>query len=427
MSITTKKIQLYPRGDKEERDRVYQYLRDGIYNQHHILNTYMSQMGTVYYKYNKDISNPDYKEETKAIFRNTNTAIHDLPQAKGLGMSGNCGMRVKQDFSTALRNGLAKGERSLPFYKRDFPLLVPSRFLTFYKDTEVYQDENGDTKEQNIYAIKFVNGIHFKVVLGSRGKRDWFLPSLLESVISNPDNYHVCGSTIQMTKNGKIILNLTVKISKEAEKYEPVSGRVMGLSMGYDKCLIAAISDDDNGYSIGDDMKDSIVEKRIKIQEYNTKLQAALKDAQGGHGRNRKLKKFNERGHYERNVVKHFNHLLSKQIVEFAKQHQVETIVIEELNKGMLDKYPVLLRNWSFYELTTFTTYKAKALGIDVQTSKSKDAPRLRCCKCGCKLDDENLIPKEIEWCNELYFTCPSCNNRIEYSYNKAKNLTVMG
>ena len=426
MSITTKKIQLIPLGDKEEKERVYQYLRDGIYNQHHILNTYMSQVGCLYYKYNKNYKDPNFKDEYNAIFRNTNAAIYGMTQAKGLGMAGSCGMRVKNDFSTALKNGLAKGERALPFYKRNFPLLIQARFLNFYTTTESYIDEEGAQKTRDIFAIKFVNGIHFKVVLGTRGKRDYFLPSLLDSIITDPVNYKVCGSTIQITKKGKIILNLTVKINKDLEKYEAVEGRVMAVAMGYDKCLVAALSDSDDVIVFGKDIKESVVEKRLKIQAYNQKLQIALKEAQGGHGRNRKLKRFNERGHYEKNVVKHYNHILSKEVVDFAKKHNVETIILEDITREDLEEHPVLLRNWSYYQLETFITYKAKGY-MDVLESKSKDAPRIACCKCGSKLDDDSIIPKEIEWCHELCFTCPDCKETIEYSYNKAKNITVMG
>ena len=435
MSITTKKIQLYPIGDKEEVARVFEYIRNGIYNQHHILNTYMSQVGTLYYACDKDFKSAEFKEKYNAIFRNTNTAIQDMEQAKGIGMAGSCGMRVKQDFSTALKNGLAKGERQLPFYKRDFPLLVPSRFIhdasgkcgRIYTTTEEYKDNDGNTLERNIFAIKFVNGIHFKIVLGSRGKRDWFVTSLLDSIINDPDNYHVCGSTIQITNKGKIILNLTVKISKETEKYEPVKGRVMGLSMGYDKCLVAAFSDNDEIYTIGDSLQEGIVEKRIAIQEYNHKLQMALKDSKGGHGRKRKLRSFDQQGSYEKNYIRHYNHLLSKAVVDLAKRNKAECIVIEDIDKNDLENHPVLLRNWSFYQLTTFIDYKAKREGIAVETSKSKDKARMYCCRCGCELNKDNIIPKEIEWCHEISFTCPDCDQQVEYSYNKAKNISVMG
>ncbi|MCR4845351.1 MAG: IS200/IS605 family accessory protein TnpB-related protein [Eubacterium sp.] len=446
MSITVKKIQLIPIGDKEEKDRIYKYLRDGIYNQHRILNTYMSQVGTLYYKYNKDFTNPKFKEEFNAIFRNKNTAIYDFEQAKGLGMAGSCGRRVNKDFSIALKNGLASGERALPFYKRDFPLLIQGRFLTFYIGEDSYQDEEGNEKTVNAYFIKFVNGIHFKCVLGSRGRKrpDLYLPRLLQSIVEDPENYRICGSTIQFSKDNKIILNLTVDINKTVEEYNPVKGRVMGLAMGYDICLVAALSDNDEMYTIGDYIKDSVIEKRKKIQEDTRRLQMSMReDSKGGHGRKRKLAKLEQHKKYEKNVIQDFNHRLSKSVVSFAKKHNVEIIVLEGVSKEELEKYPILLRNWSYYQLQTFIKYKAKVEGIDVRVIEDKhtdtddktqkgrkkkkvldEIVRKTCCVCGCSLDrDDNIIPKQIEWCHELSFTCPECGKTIDYSYNKAKNM----
>ena len=427
MSLTVKKIQLVPLGEKEERDRVYKYLRDAIYNQHHILNTYMSQVGTLYYSCNKDYKSVEFKEGKRNIFRNTNTAIHDLPQAKGLGMAGACGRRVDKDFSTALKNGLAKGERRLPFYKRDFPLLTPGRFIRFYTTEYTYTDDNGEPVTKDIYAIKFVNGINFRVVLGSKGDRDLYLTSVLDGIVNKPDKYSVRDSSISMTNKGKIILNLTVRIDKEEEKYEAKEGRIMGLALGYDKCLVAALSDSDKAYGIGDYLKNSIVDKRIEIQEFNQHLQKELRYAKGGHGRKKKLRNFNERGSYEKNYMQNCNHKLSKSVVEFAKSHKVECIVVEKIEKEDLEKHPVLLRNWSYYQLVQFITYKAEKEGIKVVEAKEVNKARKYCCGCGCELKGEDVIPKEIEWQHELSFTCPECGTRIEYSYNKAKNLTVMG
>ena len=60
---------------------------------------------------------------------------------------------------------------------------------------------------------------------------------------------------------------------------------------------------------------------------------------------------------------------------------------------------------------------------------KAKNTAKARqyCCECGCKLAGDNVIPKEIEWQQELTFVCPECGAKVEYSYNKAKNLTIMG
>lgn len=439
--VTTKKIRLIPVGEKEEKERVYKYIRDGIYSQYRILNTYMSQLGTLYYSMDRNISDPEFKSQYNAIFRNTNTAIHDIEQAKGLGMTGNCGMKVKQDFSTALKGGLAKGERQLPYYKRDFPLLVGGRFLNFYKGEDHYINDDGEEVECNAYFIKFVNGIHFKCILatGKEKRPDYFLPRLLESIVDDPDNYKVCGSSIQITKNGKIILNLSVKINKEIN-YKP-DKRIMGLAMGYDKPMIAALSDDDKVYPIGEWLKDSIIDKRTKIQDDRKRLQIELKDASGGHGRKKKLNRLNAQGQHEKNVIQLFNHKMSKSVVDFAKTHKVSTIVIEDIEKTDLDAYPVMLRNWTYYQLQTFIQYKAKREGIEVIMSSSEKKSKRKkkeqesgtmninntCCKCGCLMEPKDILPKDMVWCNEIHFTCPSCGETIDYSYNKAKNMTVMG
>lgn len=434
-TITTKKIQLFPVGDKEERDRVYKYLRDGIYNQYCILNTYMSQVGCLYYKYDKKISDPDFKEEYKMLFRNTNTAIHDITQAKGLGMASACGMKVKQDFSTAIRNGLPKGERNLPFYRRDFPLMVASRFITIYTGEDTYTDSDGKEHTTMTYFFKFVNGIHFKMYLGAGKNKapDRYLPSLLDSIVTNPEHYKVCGSTIQITKKSKIILNLTVKIEKDLENYKPDPKKSMGLSLGYDKCLLAAITGDNREYEIGEYIKNDLVAKRIDIQNHFTELQKSLKYANGGHGRGKKLAKLETHKSYEKNYVRTYNHLLSKQVVDFAKKHKVSSIIIEDLTKDDLEDYPVLLRNWSYYQLVQFITYKAEREGIIVFTSKMKMSDDSLhtvsdvCCSCGEPFTMDNIMPKVFEWTQEVSFTCPKCNKTISYAFNKAKNITKVG
>ena len=427
MSVITKKIQLIPCGDKEEIDRVYQYLRDGIYNQHRILNTYMSQLGTLYYLYDRDISNVEFKEKSKEIFRNKNSAIFDIEQAKGLGMAGNCGMRVKQDFSTALKNGLARGERSLPYYKRDFPLLVPSRFLLFSEREESYTPENGEETTTKAYFIKFVNGINFKVIMGSKGHRDYYLTSLLDNIVNDPDVYHVCGSSIQFAGK-KIILNLSVRIDKEVIPFVPIKNRVMSVVLGYDQPLIAAFSDSGELTYIGDDIKDSIIERRQAIQAFNRRLYQAQKIAKGGHGRKRKLRRADQQGHYEKNVVKNFNHLLSNKVVSLAAKNKVEKIVIDDLSKDDLKDKPVLLRNWTYYQLVTYIEYKAKALGITVIKADATSEILKMCCECGNVIEDlDSQWLNQKTYTDDLSFVCPCCNKTINFRYNKAKNLALLG
>lgn len=418
MSITTKKIQIVPVGDKEEVNRVYTYLRDGIYNQHRILNTYMSQVGCLYFSCGKDYKSEYFKEEMRKIFRNTNEAIKDIPQAKGLGMAGACGMRVKKDFSTALKNGLAKGDRRLPEYKRDFPLLVKAKIgdggLHFYSQ----EDVNGEGETYLNYYIKFVNGITFRVFFGTKGRRDFYLPSLLDGIVNYPDEYKVCDSTIQIDK-GKIILNLVVNISKAPEAYKPVKGRCMSVVLGYNQPLVVSISDADKPFYLGVIESDTIVDRRLEIQNHRRRLQMARKMAKGGHGRDRKMRNLNQQDHYEKNVMKNFNHILSKAVVNFAKQHKVETIVIDDMSIDEIKQKPIVLRNWSFFELETFIIYKAKALGIE--TVKGKIENRNTCSACGNVVEFDTTLVEAESWEKEPTFKCPCCKKEVSYRFNKAR------
>ena len=263
--VFTKRIKIMPLGDKNEIDRVYEYLRDAMYKQYIVLNRYMSEVGTLFYHCNRDISSDEWKQGYREIFLASNPLISDIEQPKGLGMYGSVSMKVKQDFSTALKNGLAKGERSFPYYKRDFPLLIQGRFLSFYTTST----EDG----KKIYAIKFVNKINFKVILGSRGSRDRFLVGTLEALCTGNDKYKVCGSQIVLDK-GKIYLHLTL-MTDGVEDYVPHEGKTMGVVLGYSTPIMCSFSDSDKEYTVGN--PDEFIQNRIDLQEQYKRLQRTIK------------------------------------------------------------------------------------------------------------------------------------------------------
>ena len=417
MSITSKKMKIIPVGDHDEKQRVYEYFRDGIYAQHRILNTYMSQMGITYHKYNKNFKDPDYKEEVKNIFRNTNIAIHDIEQAKGLGMAGNCGMRVKRDFSTALKNGLAKGERQLPFYKRDYPLMIPSRLFSIYKKPVEYTNRYGDKDFYDEFFIKFPNKITCKVVTGSRGYKDQQLMSMLNK-ICNPDcvSYKTCGSDLSITEKG-LIFNLCVKCEEKKDSYLKVKNRILSISFGYNQPCLAYINDLDTFKAIGKKFSDELVQKRIGIQNKRRDLSINSALNSGGSGRKNKLKPLTRYKNYEKNTVRKYNHIISKEIIDYAVTNRVETIIIKNPSASVR-KAPIVLRNWSFSELFEQITYKAKTYSIKV---KSIEAPHLFCSCCGNKID-ESLDYNQI-WIESIMLNCDNCGSTIDYYENEAKSL----
>ena len=421
MSNNVLKCKLIPLGDKDEVNRVYQYISDGIYSQYRILNTYMSQMATLYYAYNRDIKNPEYKEKVKEIFRNTNTAIHDIQQATGLGMAGNCGMRVKKDFSTGIKYGLARGERQVPFYKRDYPLMVPARLFSIYSERKEYTDTNGTVKETTGYFIKFPNKIRFEICMGCHGKKNKQLISTMTS-ICNPEDTSVSFADSTVALNGnEIILNLNVKRESDSLVYTPENGRIMGVAFDYNRPCVAYFTDIDKYRRIGEKYCNRLIQDRIKVQNMRRELSIDLRFSSGGRGRNKKLKATEQYENYEKNVRNNYNHNISVEIVNVAVANKVETIAVQKRSIYETKNAPVVLRNWSNEDLINKIKYKAARFGINVIEVDSH-LTNSRCSSCGAELNLQ--LESDLIWIDSITVNCTHCGSNIDYSENSAKNAT---
>ena len=408
-TIITKKIKLFPIGDEIEVNRVYNYIRDGQYTQYQAMNLLMSQVGSVYFLHHRDIKSVEFKEEFRSIFKSDNPIFNDFTFPTGADLKASVLRAVQNDFSVSLKNGLAKGDRTLPTYKRGMPMFVTGRSLNIS-----CQEQEG----HDVYKISWVNKIQFKVITGTQGKNNWYLIDLLHKLANNDDNYKICGSKIGI--QGKYIyLYLTVQKEVDTD-YVPISGRTMGVSFGYDKPLSCAFSDNDTHKEIQPDI--DYISKRQQIQRQFSRLQQSLTKCKGGRGRKHKLAALEKLKNKEKNFVSYYNHLLSRAVVDYAVQMQAECIVLEKIQRRDLIKHPILLRNWSYFQLANNIEYKAKQYGIEVLNDTCEN---ICCCQCGQILEKENVLPPEIEWTCSLSFTCSACQQSIDYSYNKAKNLSM--
>ena len=128
----TRKIKLIPVGDKEEVNRVYTYIREGQYAQYQACNLFMGQLASEYYKCNRNIKDPEFIQRQREITLKENSLFSDIKFPTGADTRSQSMRKVQQDFSTALKNGLARGERTITNYKRTNPLLTLGRNLKFY-------------------------------------------------------------------------------------------------------------------------------------------------------------------------------------------------------------------------------------------------------------------------------------------------------
>lgn len=419
--ILTRKIQIFPVGNREEVDRVYEYLRKGISNQNKAMNQYISAlyMATI-----EDISKEDRKELNRLYTRISTSkkgSAYDesIQFPKGLPTASHIGQVVRQDFSEACKNGLLYGKISLPTYKKDNPLLIHVNYVRLrstnpHNDNGIYHNYESHTEFlDHLYSrdleifIKFANNITFKMILGNPHKSS-ALRNEIQQIFE--ENYKVCGSSIQIDGR-KIILNLSMDIPKQELQLD--ENVVVGVDLGL--AIPAVCGMNTNDYirqSIGS--KDDFLRIRTQLQSQRRRLQKSLSLNSGGHGRQKKLKGLEKLKDRERNFVKTYNHYVSKNVVNFAVKNKAKYINIEDLSG--FDSSQFILRNWSFYELQQFITYKAAKYGIEVRKINPYHTSQICSC-CGHWEEGQRI--------DQAHFKCKSCGVELNADFNASRNIAM--
>ena len=394
--ITVRKLKLTIIGTDEERAEGYKFIRDSQYAQYQGLNLAMSILSSAYLESNRDIKSDIFKEAQKSL-TNSNPIFDNIGFGTGIDTKSAITQRVKKDFKTSLKNGLAKGERTITNYKRDYPLLTRGRDLKFqYKDDDI--------------IIKWVNKIQFKVVLGSGKIKEnkIELQYTLHKIINK--EYKVGQSSLQFDRNNNLILNLNLDIPYNP-KNETVEGRTLGVDLGIKYPAYMCLNDDTyKREHIGS--IDDFLRIREQMQDRRRKLQHDLKFIKGGKGRKKKTQALDRLRDKEKNFATTYNHMISKNVVEFAKKNQCEYINMEKLTKdGFNNK---ILRNWSYYQLQQYIEYKAEREGIQVRYIDPAYTSQT-CARCG-HIDKENRQTQEK-------FICTKCGFELNADHNASINI----
>lgn len=278
------------------------------------------------------------------------------------------GMAFKQTLTSKVcdlvKDGVLEGKVVLPNYKMDSPFTIEKATMGFTHDYESYEElcEHINDKDLKLYFDYGGNQkptiARFKINLGHGKNKDELKATLLKLYSGE---YQYCGSSIQISKN-KIILNLSMKIpKKEMDLDENV---VVGVDLGMAVPAMCALNNSIyEKQPIGS--ADDFLAIRTRLQAQRRKLQIALKSTAGGHGRKKKLKALNRLRDREKHFVESYCHFVSKQVVDFALKHRAKYINIENLTGYDTSKF--ILRNWSYYKLQQYITYKAARYGIIVR------------------------------------------------------------
>lgn len=119
----------------------------------------------------------------------------------------------------------------------------------------------------------------------------------------------------------------------------------------------------------------------------------------------------------ENRFVKDVNHCLSKELVNSG----FETIALEKLDlrteKKLGKSFNHKIGNWSWHQLETFITYKAKIAGVKVTSVPSNYTSQI-CSKCG-HTEKKNRKGST--------FHCKSCGFELHADLNAARNIASRG
>lgn len=383
--------------DETLKKEKYKFIRDSQYAQYQGLNNAMGYVMAGYYSNNKEVSSDEFKNHMKGL---TNSApfFNDINFGKGIDSKSSITQKVKKDFSTALKNGLAKGERSSVNYKRTFPLMTRGRDLKFK-----YNENESDI------LVDWVNKIQFKCILGNHGNSSE-LQHTLHKVINK--EYKIGQSSLYFNKKNELILILTLNIGDvKKQENEIVKERTLGVDLGIAVPVYMALNDI-TYIRKGLGSYEEFAKQRNQYKSRRFRLQKQLKAVKGGKGRRDKLKALDSFKEKEKNFAKNYNHFLSKSIVEFAIKNNCEFINIEKISSEGLENK--VLGIWTYYDLESKIDYKAKMLGIKVRFVDPAYTSQT-CSKCGY-VDKENRK-------SQSKFICKECGLNINADYNAAINI----
>lgn len=410
----TRKMQIIPIGEKEDVNEAYEFIRNGMYAFYKASNLLMGQLAASYYKNGCDLSNAKFLEEKKEIFKHGNPILSQIEFPKGMDLISHATRRVDSDFRTSIKNGLARGERSITNYKRDNPIPTLSRNLKF--DIDFTTLENGEPDLNSISAkVKWVNKKQFTVVFGNPTRSVELRKTMLQI---HYGNYLVGGSKISI-EGKKIFLHLTVQIPIQEMTFD--ENTIVGVDLGIKHPAVCALNN--NIYKreyIG--AEETLLHIRTRIQNQKRALQKSLTFAKSQHGRTRKLAPLERLKSRERNFAKTFNNKISYRVVQFALKNNAKYIHIENMEGyGDNPNNAILLRNWSYYQLEEMIIQKAKRYGIIVRKVNPYNTSQV-CSFCGSQ-EEGQLLNRERFVCKNPDCVSHKFNSYIESDFNAARNI----
>jgi len=378
-----------------------------------------------------DMLNEKYKDIDNHLKEIQKDASSKFQETFGVGPSAVAEREVKESFpeippcvSNILVNNVngyynkeridvLKGGRSLRTYRKEIPIPTHKTSIEFYDQDDIGQDGNTYNHHYVKWKLSRTEHIIFQVFYGrDRANNRLTIQRLMEGT------YSWGAPSIELSSKGnkKRKIFLSIPIDEGDKELELDPNLSVGVDLGMAVPAVCALSGKSQSHLFIGTLKD-FLRVRTAMQARRRRLQKNLVTVPGGKGRGKKLSALNRIKDAERNFVKQYNHMVSKQIVEFAKKNRAGVIKMEMLEgfgKDRNPKYDFVLRNWSFYELQTMVEYKAKMYGIAVVKVDPYHTSQT-CSVCGHYEANQRKTQSE--------FLCAEHTKAINADLNASKNI----
>ncbi len=214
-----------------------------------------------------------------------------------------------------------------------------------------------------------------------------------------------------VVRKGKVYL--TVSFKRTVEPVTKLNDAVVGVDRGIN--VLATVTDGRRQRFFGGGHLNHV---RTRYARVRASLQR--KKAQtGSRSVRRALKRLSGR---ERRFQRNTNHVISRRIVDFARDTGNPTIALEDLGgirqgRRLRKKQRTDLNRWAFYELETFIRYKADTHGMEVIGIDPKHTSQ-GCSRCG-HTEKANR--------HRHRFLCKACGYELHADLNASRNIRLRG
>lgn len=297
------------------------------------------------------------------------------------------------------KRDMLSGQRSLRSYRKGMPVVTTKVSIEF--------SETDEGKHHVTWKLGRKERINLEIYYG-RDKANHKLT--MQRILEGKDDYSA--PQIQL-KDRDLFLLLPVKEPEKNLELDPELA--VGVDLGLAVPAYVALSKGPARRAIGS--KDDLLRTRMQMQSRTRRLQRSVKSAQGGRGREKKIKGLSRIKEKEKNFVKSYNHYVSKEVVDLAIKNRAATIKMEMLEGfGADEKKAFVLRNWSYFELQTMIKYKAERVGIKVVSVDPYHTSQT-CSSCGHYESGQRKSQTEFVCANA------KCGEKINADYNAALNI----